>query len=175
MLEDSLINDLNTIHYFESFQLTRKDSGDSVPAGEAAPKLKGHVIIESNGEFEPSAFLSYLLTINNRPAVFLQAEKCSKSITEIIRIKMKGVPKDVHFLKKLIYSGAMDIYIAGLHKVNSDSRADIIQFMKSNPKTNIMIGTQHIRWKPPAASEIYVLNPPGKNPGKKKPGENNKA
>lgn len=172
MLENSLIKVLNPMH-FKSLQLKPKNSSDSVPVNATAPKLKGHVIIESDAEFDPSAYLSYLITLRHRLAIFLPAENCSRSIVEIIQAKMKGIPKDVWLLKKLLYSGTIDIYITGLHNVNSDSRADVIQFMKSNPKANIIVGTQHIQWKPPAASEIYMLKPIEKNRDKKMFGENN--
>ena len=54
--------------------------------------------------------------------VYLPAYKCEKGVIEAIQEKLRGQAQDVNFLKSLIYSGAIDIYIDGLNEVTADTR-----------------------------------------------------
>jgi hypothetical protein len=126
---------------------------------DALPELKGKVILEGASGLGKSMFLKYLLSRSKRLAVYLPAERCNASVLDAIQAKLEGIAGDAHFLKSVIHSGALDIYIDGLNEVTADTRARIIDFVDRNFQGNILLATQPIEWKPPAAARLYVLQP----------------
>ena len=103
-------------------------------------------------------FARYLMKHTTRITVYLPAEKCTGGVIEAIRPKLRGEVKDVEFLKRLVYNGAIDLCIDGLHNVNQN-HVKMIQFMIQSSRGNILVTTQPMEWTPPATAKIYVIQP----------------
>ncbi|HYO58635.1 hypothetical protein [Archangium sp.] len=145
--------------YFEGSEVLLPSSGRREPLLRILPSLRGQVILEGASGLGKSMFLKYLLTHSKRLTVYLPAERCKDGVLDAIQAKLEGHAKDATFLRSLIYSGALDIYIDGLNEVTADTRARIVQFVESNFHGNILLTTQPIEWTAPATASRYVLQP----------------
>ena len=152
---------------------------------EAIPEIRGRIILEGKSGLGKTTFLRYMLkgyekksikktrhffpfNASNSPikrsnqiAVYLPTTECADGVIEAIQKKLHGDEiKDPKFLQSLLYSGAIDICIDGLNEASPDTRAKITEFIRSYSKGNILIATQPLsRWKPPANTKIYSLQP----------------
>ncbi|WP_170300505.1 HEAT repeat domain-containing protein [Myxococcus fulvus] len=123
------------------------------------PHLSGHVVLEGASGLGKSTYLKHLLSKSTRTSVFLRADRCHAGVLEAIQSKLEGYAKDSVFLKSLIFSGALDVYIDGLNEVSADVRARVVQFMEENLQGNILVTTQRIEWTPPSTARLLVLEP----------------
>ncbi|MCY1001814.1 HEAT repeat domain-containing protein [Myxococcus sp. MISCRS1] len=123
------------------------------------PHLSGHVVLEGASGLGKSTYLKHLLSKSTRTSVFLRADRCQAGVLEAIQAKLEGYAKDSVFLKSLIFSGALDVYIDGLNEVSADVRARVVQFMEENLQGNILVTTQRIEWTPPSTARLLVLEP----------------
>ncbi|WP_426729982.1 HEAT repeat domain-containing protein [Myxococcus faecalis] len=123
------------------------------------PHLSGHVVLEGASGLGKSTYLKHLLSKSTRTSVFLRADRCQAGVLEAIQAKLEGYAKDSVFLKSLIFSGALDVYIDGLNEVSADVRARVVQFMEENLQGNILVTTQRIEWTHPSTARLLVLEP----------------
>ncbi|WP_224370456.1 HEAT repeat domain-containing protein [Hyalangium versicolor] len=133
--------------------------GQRRPLLAALPRLGGQIILEGDSGLGKSMFLKYLLCGSKRLAVFLPAERCRGGVLEAIQARLEGQAQDTTFLRSIIYSGALDIYIDGLNEVTAATREKISQFTERNVHANILLATQRIEWALPATARRYVLQP----------------
>jgi hypothetical protein len=104
-------------------------------------------------------FLRHLVKNSKQIVVHLPAQKCDKGVIEAIQDKLHGQAQDIQFLKNLIYSGAIDIYIDGLNEVTADTRVKITNFVDRYFRGNIIMTTQPLEWTPPSTAKTYYLQP----------------
>ncbi|MFY0562690.1 HEAT repeat domain-containing protein [Archangium lansingense] len=159
LLAEAQLKRFSATTYFEGAEVFLPASGRREPLLRVLPCLRGQVVLEGASGLGKSMFLKYLLAHSRRQAVFLPAERCRGGVLEAIQVKLEGHAKDATFLRSLIYSGALDIYIDGLNEVTADTRARIVQFVESNFHGNILLTTQPIEWTAPATASRYVLQP----------------
>ncbi len=148
--------DLNN-YYAGSYVMDR--SGIKLPICEAIPTVKGQIVFQGESGIGKTMFLRYLVQADNRIAVYLLAEKCDLGVEAAIQAKVYGFARNESFLRSLIYSKAIDIYIDGLNEVSPETRVKITSFVENNFKGNIIIGTQRLEWNPPPIANIYELQP----------------
>jgi len=158
LLSDARLNDFDEAMYFKHSEVVSKASQKTLPIQEAIPEIKGQIVLEGESGLGKSMFARYLLKHSKCVTVYLPAEKCSGGVIEAIRPKLRGEVKDIKFLKELIYAGAIDICIDGLHKMNRN-HIKMIQFMVQSFRGNLLVTTQPIEWTLPATAKIYVMQP----------------
>ena len=163
--------------YFPDSTVQKKATGEQKPLQAAIPAIKGQVILEGESGLGKTMFLRHLIQMTlqqqagrsrlqllqdlvqpPRTMVFLPADRCADGVSEAIQVKLHGLAKDPHFLRDLIYSGAIDICIDGLNEVTADTRAKITEFVERYFKGNIIMTTQPIEWRPTATATTYTLN-----------------
>lgn len=159
LLADAVLDQFNEESYFKDSLIFNKNSKEILPIKKAIPKIKGQVILEGESGLGKTIFLRQLLLQTKKITIYLPAQKCSNGVMGAIQEKLHGAAKDTNFLKKLVFSGSLDICIDGVNEVNVDSRARITQFTESFFNGNIIITTQPMEWSPPSTSQIYVLLP----------------
>lgn len=145
--------------YFADLTVKAEGWSESQPINQVIPKLSGQIVLQGESGSGKSMFLRYLLSRSSRIAVYLPAQKCSQGVIAAIQAKLYGQAQDADFLRDLIYSGAIDIYIDGLNEVTPDTRASIKDFVEKNFKGNIILTTQPLEWQPPG--QVYHLCPLG--------------
>lgn len=145
--------------YFADLDVKAEGWSESQPINQVVPKLKGQIVLQGESGSGKSMFLRYLLSRSSRIAVYLPAQKCDQGVIAAIQAKLYGQAQDADFLRDLIYSGAIDIYIDGLNEVTPDTRASIKEFVEKNFKGNIVLTTQPLEWQPPG--QVYDLQPLG--------------
>lgn len=143
--------------YFADLQVKADGWKESQPISMIIPQLKGQIVLQGESGSGKSMFLRHLLNQSKQLAVYLPAQKCNEGVIAAIQTKLYGQAQDKDFLRDLIYSGAIDIYIDGLNEVNPDTRANIKEFVEKNFKSNILLSTQPLEWKPPG--KVYNLQP----------------
>jgi HEAT repeat protein len=156
---DAGIGEFQGESYFDRSEVIVRSTQKRMRIVSALPYLRGQTVLEGASGLGKSSFLRYLLSRSKRLAVYLPAERCSAGVLEAIQAKLEGHAKDAAFLRSLIYSGALDIYIDGLNEVTADARARIVQFMESHFHGNILVATQRIEWTPPATAQVLFLQP----------------
>ena len=166
LLADAKLDSFDPAMYFPDSRV--KLHGDNTqgpnsqqPITKAIAELKGQIILVGSSGLGKTMFLKDLIRRSRRVVVYLPAEKCAhaRGVMGAIQAKLHGPAQDSGFLRKLIYSGAVDICIDGLNEVTADTRAKITQFMESYFKGNILLATQPLEWRPPATARTYVLQP----------------
>ena len=131
----------------------------------AIPSLKGQMLLQAPSGFGKTMFLRHLIHQSpQRIIVFLTATECAQAkdrdVIQAIQAKLPIAASDPNFLKSLIYSGAIDIYIDGLNEINAEAQASIKQFLSSYTKGNIILTTQPLSDKnPPQSAKLYRLLP----------------
>ncbi|WP_204138693.1 HEAT repeat domain-containing protein [Halomicronema sp. CCY15110] len=178
LLADAGLAGFTPAAYFPDSTVETKATGEQQPLQQAIPAIKGQVILEGESGLGKTMFLRHLIqrtlqrrqgrsrfevikyiTRPPRTMVFLPADRCADGVSEAIQVKLHGLAKDPHFLRDLIYSGAIDICIDGLNEVTADTRAKITEFVERYFKGNIIMTTQPLEWRPPATATTYKLNP----------------
>jgi hypothetical protein len=165
--KDSLTADadfagLHEDQYFRGMTVRRKD-GSTQKVEEAIPEIRGQIILEGESGLGKSLFLRRLVRDAKRITVYLPAEKCSLGVDKAVSQKLHGVAREAVLLKNLVYSGALDICIDGLNEVTPDTRALITGFAEEFSKGNMIIATQPMQWRAPAAANVFILQPLNSN------------
>jgi hypothetical protein len=146
--------------YFDGSLVTLGRSGRSRSVNQLIPEIKGQIVLEGDSGIGKTMFLRRLVSHTRRVVVYLPAAKCAAGIMKAIQAKLHGLAQDERFLRDLIYSGAVDIYIDGLNEVSPDTRAKVTDFTERFFKSNIIIGTQPLaEWIPPSTARTYVMQP----------------
>ncbi|NMG07905.1 HEAT repeat domain-containing protein [Brasilonema sp. UFV-L1] len=162
LLADAGLDNFNLQAYFPESKvkyLGLLGSGKNKAITEALPKINGQIVLIGDSGLGKSMFLRYLAKTSEQIVVYLPAQKCEKGVIEAIQAKLHGHAQDAEFLKNLIYSGAIDIYIDGLNEVTADTRAKITQFVEFYFRGNIIMTTQPLEWIPPSTAKVYELQP----------------
>ena len=159
LLADAQLDNFTEATYFPESSIKPPASEKVVPITKALPTIKGQIVLEGDSGLGKSMFLCHLLKNTSNIAVYLPAYKCEKGVIEAIQEKLRGQAQDINFLKSLIYSGAIDIYIDGLNEVTADTRSQIKQFVESYFHCNMIMTTQPLQWEPPSTAKIFILKP----------------
>jgi HEAT repeat protein len=159
LLADVGLDKFDDQSYFPESRVKIPGAEEIVPVTAALPSIKGQIVLEGDSGLGKSMFLRHLVKNSQRILVYLPAQKCHKGVIEAIQDKLHGQAQDAGFLKNLIYSGAIDIYIDGLNEVTAETRAKIVQFVESYFRGNIIMTTQPLEWTPPSTAKIYKLQP----------------
>jgi hypothetical protein len=123
------------------------------------------MLLQAPSGFGKTMFLRHLIHQSpHRLIVFLTATECAQAkdqdVMPAIQAQLPIAASDPNFLKSLIYSGAIDIYIDGLNEINAEAQASIKQFLSSYTKGNIILTTQPLSDKnPPQSAKLYHLLP----------------
>ena len=163
--------------WYPNSQVRNVKTEYSEDLSQAIPSLTGQIVLQGASGLGKTMFLKQMLSKapSTRISVFLKAEDCSKSqgsegsgnnrevfgaVIEAISDRLFGYAQDRTFLQKLIYSGALDIYIDGLNEVSAEIRAEITHFLNRYFKGNIILTTQPLlKWNPPGVAGVYELLP----------------
>ena len=159
LLADAGLDNFIETTYFPESSVKPPASEQTVPITKTLPNIKGQIVLEGDSGLGKSIFLRYLLKNTSNIAVYLPAFKCEQGVIAAIQTKLHGQAQDIHFLKSLIYSGAIDIYIDGLNEVTTDTRSQIKQFVESYFHCNVIMTTQPMQWEPPCTAKTFVLKP----------------
>ena len=159
LLADAQLDYSDLQSYFDKSQVKHEASGEVKQLKVAIPEIKGQIILQGESGLGKSLFLRHLAKKSQRIVVYLSADRCTNGVIEAIQNKLLGKAKDPNFLRDLIYSGTIDIYLDGLNEVNADTRANIKKFVEEYFKGNIIMTTQPLEWKPPTTASIYILQP----------------
>ncbi len=159
LLADAALDRFNSATYFPESCVKPPASDGTVPITTALPNLKGQIVLEGDSGLGKSMFLRHLLKHTSDVAVYLPAYKCEQGVIKAIQDKLHGQAQDVKFLKSLIYSGAIDIYIDGLNEVTADTRSQIKQFVESYFRCHVIMTTQTLQWEPPSTAKTFILKP----------------
>ncbi len=141
--------------YFSSSSRVIKDpnSKQTLTITEALPNIKGQTVLMGDSGLGKSMFLRHLAKASQGMVVYLPASKCEQGVIAAIQAKLHGQAQDEQFLKNLIYSGAIDIFIDGINEVSADTRSQIKQLMESYFRGNIVMTTQQERMATPGYCE----------------------
>ena len=159
LIADAALDIFDEGAYFPDSAVKEKTSGRQQPVREAIPTIRGQIVLEGESGIGKTMFLRSLVKRARRVVVYLPAKKCVGGVLEAIQAKLHGPAQDPAFLRNLIYSGALDIFIDGLNEVSADTRAKITGFVESYFKGNILMSTQPLEWTPPATAKSYILEP----------------
>jgi len=159
LLADANLGEFEPGSYFRQAQVKRRHLSTTTALIDTLPDIHGQIVLEGESGLGKTWFIRYLLSRSQRISVYLPAEKCTHGIIPAIQTKLHGIAKDEKFLKNLIYSGALNIYIDGLNQVSADTRAQLTQFAESHFKGHILMATQPLEWTPPATATVYWLQP----------------
>jgi HEAT repeat protein len=162
--KDSLLADAQLDHweyqtYFHQLDVAEGQSNHRIPISKAIPEIQGQIVLEGESGLGKTIFLRHLASHSKRVVVYLRADRCVDGVMEAIQRKLQGQAGDTEFLRNLIYSSAVDIYIDGLNEVTADTRARIVEFVEQYFKGNIILATQPLEWKAPATARTLVLQP----------------
>jgi HEAT repeats len=163
LLADAKLDGFDPQAFFSQSGVKLKDTDATQPIQQVFPEIKGQIILEGESGLGKTMMLRHLVRQSKRITVYLPAQKCENGVIEAIQAKLHGQAQDEDFLKKLIYSGAIDICIDGLNEVKPDVRANIKAFVESYFKGNIIMTTQPLLWNPPSTAKTYVLQPLHRN------------
>ena len=159
LLADADLEHFQVTAYFDRSEVLDVSTGQREPLLKALPSLRGQVVLEGASGLGKSMFVKYLLRSSTQLAVYLKAERCKEGVLEAIQAKLEGHARDTTFLRSIIYSGALDIYIDGLNEVAADTRERIVQFVEPNFHGDILLVTQRMEWTRPATARLYELQP----------------
>ncbi len=159
LLADAALDTFNPRGYFVDSEVRNESSGEVKPFPEAIPEVRGQIVLQGESGLGKSMFLRHMALRSNRTVVFLPADKCAGGVIEAIQTKLHGLAQTSEFLRNLIYSGAVDIYIDGLNEVSADTRAKVAEFAERYFKGNIIMATQPLEWRPPSTARVYTLLP----------------
>lgn len=163
LLADAKLDSFDPQAFFSQSGVRLKDADAVQLIQQILPEIKGQIILEGESGLGKTMMLRHLVRQSKRITVYLPAQKCENGVIEAIQAKLHGQAQDEDFLKKLIYSGAIDICIDGLNEVKPDVRANIKAFVESYFKGNIIMTTQPLLWHPPSTAKTYVLQPLHRN------------
>ena len=164
LVADADIDRLSEQFYYKDIEVFDEESGKEYNIFEYFSKFGGQVLIVGNSGAGKSLFLRYYTKNEHSNLVFLPAHKCSKGVINAITEKLypligfeQGLDKS--FIEKLIFLGAMNVVIDGLNEVNPDTRAEIRKFAEKFQKSNLILSTQPITWKPPTSCRSVTVKP----------------
>ena len=158
LLADARLAEFDDDAYFRNSQVRTTDK-QLQPLLEQLAKLRGQVLLEGDSGLGKTSFIRQHLKHSRRLAVFLPAQRCGKGVLAAIQMKLKGFARDESFLKSLIYSGALDVYIDGLNEAPPEVRAHISQFAEDFSKGNLLLTSQPMKWDAPALAKTLELQP----------------
>ncbi|WP_413162711.1 HEAT repeat domain-containing protein [Capilliphycus salinus ALCB114379] len=161
LLSDADLENFNPQTYLAKSPVQHEASGEIQPLNKAIPEINGQILLVGESGLGKSMFLRHLVQSSEGIVVYLPAYKCDGGVIAAIQEKLDDyVKQDPNFLQSLIYHRAIDICIDGLNEVTPDTKANLIKFVESNFKTNIIMTTQP-NWTPlsTAMFKIYTLQP----------------
>ncbi len=156
LLADARLDEFDEAAYFRD-SLVRMPDNQLKPLLEQLSPLRGQILLEGDSGLGKTSFIRQHLYQSRRLAVFLLAQRCGKGVLPAIQAKLKGYAEDEGFLKNLIYSGALDVYIDGLNEAPPEVRAHINQFAEDFSKGNLLLTSQPMKWEVPALVQTLEL------------------
>jgi hypothetical protein len=124
--------------------------------------LNSKILLVGDSGFGKTQSVKHLLrqsAAHGRVSVYLPARLCSKGVFDAVKSWLPGFAEDDTFLKSILYTGGLDVYIDGLNEVNLATRQQIDSFARRPGISHLMIVTQPMDWEPPGALDIYRLQP----------------
>jgi len=159
LLADAKLRQFSSGFYYAESEVRSKTPDFVLPFGQAIPLVRGQIILQGASGLGKTMFLRQMLAKSKKIAVYLPADKCAQGVMDAVQAKLHGIAQESSFLRNLIYSGAMDIYIDGLNEVSAETRAVISTFVEKYFRGNIILATQRLEWSPPANAHIFTLLP----------------
>ncbi|WP_319523430.1 HEAT repeat domain-containing protein [uncultured Desulfosarcina sp.] len=155
LISDARQYDFDEKNYFKDSTIIDKNSNVKGAITKIIQDIKGHVILIGDSGTGKTTFLRYQINNNSNLRAFLLAIDCKEGIVEGICNKLQGFLSDKKFIKSLIYSGFITIYIDGLNDVDKSTRKLITRFLNTYTKCNVIITMQKIDWEPTCDSKVY--------------------
>ncbi|MEO0896308.1 MAG: HEAT repeat domain-containing protein [Bacteroidota bacterium] len=160
--KENLVTDAFPAHwnkdeYFPESKVFSVKDKKTLNVFEAISPLKGQALLQGESGLGKTMFLREMALKADRIIAFLPANRCSQGLIPAIQHKLHGAAADEDYLKKLIYAGAIDIYIDGLNEISIDSRTKLVMEVERYFKGNVLLTTQPMEWEPPASSKPYLL------------------
>ena len=160
LLADARLDELPPENnYYSSIEVKEQRTDTRIDIATLETGLRGITILEGESGLGKTWFLRHLVAKTRRLTVFIDANACHTGVMEAIQAKIEGHAKDVTYLKKIIYSGKMDIVVDGLNEVSIEIRTLIARFAERFSKGNMIISTQPMQWSAPRLARTYVVQP----------------
>ena len=157
LVAEAQLSQFDDAHYYRKSRI----QGDGA-RGDLLDKfrrLRGHVVLIGRSGTGKTHFVRYLLATRRRLSVFLPAGWCEKGVVEAIVGLLPPHVNDQKLIDRMIYSGAIDVYVDGLNEAGSDVRGEVNAFLRKLSKGNVLITTQPTSWSPPGLARRLQLQP----------------
>lgn len=129
------------------------------PIVELLGRLSGqHLIVGRSGSGK-THFVRYLLTNQERSAVFLEARACAGGVVAAILKRLPLQTEDARLIEKLIFLRTLLVVIDGLNEVDADVRGQVYLFLQRFPRADILVTSQPIGWRTPPSMRIHEVQP----------------
>ena len=122
-------------------------------------EFKGRILLESTSGMGKTYILTYIIQNSKKISVYLPAWKCSNGVMQAIQEKILGPAQDISFLRDLIHSGHVEIYIDGLNEASMETCNKIRKFAEEFYSGNIFIASQPFNWIKPSGIKIINICP----------------
>lgn len=161
LVPEGEIGELDAMHYFSDSWIVRDgmEGAVAVPALKTLSPLAGQKVVQGASGAGKTALLRYLAMTSERTRILLRATDCPDGVVAAIQGRLQGQVKDEAFLRTLIHSGAMDIYIDGLNEAEPDTRVTVVKEVEQHFKGNVLMTTQPMDWSPPRSAQKWKLLP----------------
>ncbi|MCI4669886.1 MAG: HEAT repeat domain-containing protein, partial [Bacteroidia bacterium] len=159
LLADAFPAHWNKQEYFPESQVYSLKEKKTDGIFQALRPLRGQVLLQGESGLGKTMFLREMAYGTGRIVAFLPANRCAAGLIPAIQHKLHGAAADEGYLRKLIYAGAIDLYIDGLNEISVDARSKLINEVERYFKGNLILTSQPMEWEPPATARLYKLQP----------------
>jgi len=157
LLSDARLDEFDEAAYFRDSQVRSSSNHSIHPILDELTILRGQVLLEGDSGLGKTFFIRWHLKQSRRLAVYLPAQRCGKGVLSAIQTKLIGYAEDERFLKSLIFSGALDVYIDGLNETSPETHVLIKQFAEDFFHANLLLSSQPMKWEPPVSVRVLEL------------------
>ncbi len=115
-------------------------------------RLRKTIVLRGQGGLGKTMLLCHLAATTTAIPIFLDALHCEDGVSATIQNRLKGFLKEDSYLSKLIWGGAVEIYIDRLDSAPETTQEKIRMFMENNSETHMVVATRPPL--PPAATPL---------------------
>jgi hypothetical protein len=127
------------------------------PARVGLPSATGQFVLQGESGVGKTITLLRLAATTSRICVLLRATECTHGVLAAIQARVQGQVRDEHYLRSLIYAGAIDVLIDGLNETIPETRTRIVSFVEESFRGNFVLTTQPMEWTPPRTATVLEL------------------
>jgi hypothetical protein len=141
LLLGSHLDGFNDSTYFTKSRVREKATGKDLLITELQTELPKRKTIVLYGErgLGKTMFLCHLAATATAIPIFLDAPSCAGGVLESIRGRLKGFVSEDSYVNRLIWGGAVEIYIDRLDAAPETTQEKIRMFMENNSEANMVV------------------------------------